>query len=109
MLYEVITVFKNFGTAQVKLNDLEVEFVGARRESYDRNSRKPVVEDGTLKDDQERRDFTINALAMSLNAATFGALLDPFGGVEHINQQLIIRITSYNVCYTKLLRVGYWR
>lgn len=84
-----VAVFKNFGTAQVKYHDTEVEFVGARKESYSHDSRKPVVEDGTLEDDQNRRDFTVNAMAVCLNGARFGELVDPFGGLDDLKERTL--------------------
>ncbi len=84
-----LSVFRNFGTAQVKVGHMEVEFVGARRESYSHDSRKPVVEDGTLEDDQNRRDFTINAMAICLNSKRFGELIDPFDGIADLEDRII--------------------
>lgn len=84
-----ISIFKQFGTAQVKYENLDLEFVGARKESYRKNSRKPLIEDGTLEDDQLRRDLTINALSWSLNPGTFGVLHDPFDGIKDLEKKLI--------------------
>jgi poly(A) polymerase len=84
-----VSIFRNFGTAQVRQGDLEIEFVGARKESYRADSRKPAVEDGTLEDDQNRRDFTINALSISLNHGQFGVLIDPFDGIRDLKRKII--------------------
>lgn len=95
-----LSVFRNFGTAQVKYNGLEIEFVGARKESYSHDSRKPVVEDGTLEDDQNRRDFTINALAVCLNGARFGEMVDPFDGLADLEDGIIRTPLDPNITFS---------
>jgi poly(A) polymerase len=95
-----LATFKTFGTAQVKFMDLEIEFVGARKESYNRESRKPVVEDGSLEDDQNRRDFTINALAIGLSKNNFGKLLDPFNGITDLENKLIRTPLDPDITYS---------
>jgi len=95
-----VQVFKTYGTAMLRADDIEIEFVGARKESYAKDSRNPVVENGTLEDDQNRRDFTINALALSISEHNFGNLLDPFNGILHLNEQLLKTPLNPDITYS---------
>lgn len=95
-----VQIFKTYGTAMLRFNDIEIEFVGARKESYSEESRNPEVTEGTLKDDQNRRDFTINALALSLNEANFGELLDPFNGIEDLENKIIKTPLNPDITYS---------
>ncbi|WP_375239539.1 CCA tRNA nucleotidyltransferase [Aurantibacter sp.] len=95
-----VQVFKTYGTAMLRYNDIEIEFVGARKESYQKDSRNPIVENGTLVDDQNRRDFTINALALSLNTGTFGDLLDPFNGIKDLENCIIKTPLNPDITYS---------
>lgn len=95
-----VHVFKNFGTAQIRFEGWDIEFVGARKESYRSESRKPIVEDGTLEDDQRRRDFTINAMAIGVNNANFGELIDPFKGLEHLRRKMLITPLDPHVTFS---------
>jgi len=95
-----VQIFKTYGTAMLRFDDMEIEFVGARKESYNEESRNPVVENGTLEDDQNRRDFTINALALSLNEADFGTLLDPFGGIKDLENKIIRTPLNPDITYS---------
>ncbi len=95
-----LATFKNFGTAQVKFHDLEIEFVGARKESYNRDSRKPIVEDGSLEDDQNRRDFTINALAIGVSKNNFGKMLDPFSGMQDLENKILRTPLDPDITYS---------
>lgn len=95
-----LSTFKNFGTAQVKFHDLEIEFVGARKESYSHDSRKPMVEDGSLEDDQNRRDFTVNALAIGLSKHNFGKLLDPFDGMKDLENKILRTPLDPDITYS---------
>lgn len=95
-----VQIFKTYGTAMLRYEDIEIEFVGARKESYNEDSRNPVVENGTLEDDQNRRDFTINALALDLNEAHFGTLLDPFNGIQDLEHKIIRTPLNPDITYS---------
>jgi tRNA nucleotidyltransferase/poly(A) polymerase len=95
-----VQIFKNFGTAMLKFNDLELEFVGARKESYRKDSRKPIVEDGSLENDQNRRDFTINAMAIQLNQKNYGELIDPFKGIDDLKNKILKTPLDPSITYS---------